>query len=171
PLRRDGRSFGLRSVSLHLTTAAGRDIAPHSPYPPGRGPAAMRMRTPALNRALGTYPPEANLFVRRGADRAQHPLEWRQGLVTGASSELGADLARELAGRGAGLVLVVRREDRLRALERELVDRHGATVDVAVLDPRGNGAPEELRRRVADAGRPSCWSTTPAMASTAGSSS
>jgi hypothetical protein len=50
-------------------------------------------------------------------------------------------------------VLVARREDRLRALERELVDRHGATVDVAVLDLTADGAPEELRRRVADAGR------------------
>lgn len=73
--------------------------------------------------------------------------------------------------RGAGLTLVARREDRLRALERELVDRHGATVDVAVLDLTADGAPEELRRRVADAGRPTCWSTTPATASTAGSSS
>ena len=50
-------------------------------------------------------------------------------------------------------MLVARREDRLRALERELVDRHGATVDVAVLDLTADGAPEELRRRVADAGR------------------
>ena len=81
-------------------------------------------------------------------------LQGRHALVTGASSGLGADLARELAGRGAGLVLVARREDRLRALERELVDRHGATVDVAVLDLTADGAPEELRRRVADAGRP-----------------
>jgi short-subunit dehydrogenase len=56
--------------------------------------------------------------------------------------------------RGAGLTLVARREDRLRALERELVDRHGATVDVAVLDLTADGASEELRRRVADAGRP-----------------
>jgi short-subunit dehydrogenase len=66
---------------------------------------------------------------------------------------------------------VARREDRLRALERELVDRHGVTVDVAVLDLTAGGAPEELRRRT-NAGRPvDVLSTTPATASTAGSSS
>jgi short-subunit dehydrogenase len=81
------------------------------------------------------------------------PLQGRHALVTGASSGLGADLARELARRGAGLFLVARREDRLRALERELVDRHGVTVEVAVLDLVADGAPEELRRRADAAGR------------------
>jgi short-subunit dehydrogenase len=48
-------------------------------------------------------------------------LAGRHALVTGSSSGLGVDFARELARRGAGLTLVARREDRLRALERELV--------------------------------------------------
>jgi uncharacterized protein len=43
-------------------------------------------------------------------------------VVTGASSGLGVDFARELAARGHGVTLVARREDRLRELAIELGD-------------------------------------------------
>ena len=49
-------------------------------------------------------------------------------LITGASSGIGRDMARYLAGKGWDLILVARREDRLLSLKDELVD-----IDVRVI--------------------------------------
>jgi uncharacterized protein len=70
--------------------------------------------------------------------------------VTGASSGIGADIARELAARGHGVTLVARREDRLRELADELAGR-GASVEVIACDVADSGARagllDEVERR------------------------
>jgi short-subunit dehydrogenase len=54
--------------------------------------------------------------------------------VTGASSGIGADLARQLGQRGHGLTLVARREDRLSSLAEELSSEHRVRAEVLVAD-------------------------------------
>jgi short-subunit dehydrogenase len=51
-------------------------------------------------------------------------------LITGASSGIGNELARQLAQRGYNLVLVARRRERLEELAGALRARHGIAVDV-----------------------------------------
>ena len=45
-------------------------------------------------------------------------------VITGASAGIGADLARVFAANGHALVLVARREDRLRELADEIAATH-----------------------------------------------
>jgi uncharacterized protein len=55
-------------------------------------------------------------------------------LVTGASSGIGADVARSLARRGHGSVLVARRTDRLEELANELTEGHGVRAETLACD-------------------------------------
>jgi uncharacterized protein len=57
-------------------------------------------------------------------------------LVTGASSGIGAAIAKELASRGHSLTLVARREERLRTLATELTSAYGVAADVIAADLR-----------------------------------
>ena len=72
-------------------------------------------------------------------------------LVTGASSGIGEALAHCFARAGHRLVLVARREARLRALAKALRDEHGVRVDVLPADLAQPGAAAalaaSLRRR------------------------
>jgi short-subunit dehydrogenase len=73
-------------------------------------------------------------------------------LVTGASSGLGADFARELGARGADLVLVARRRELLDALAEEL-RASGARADVVATDLTDAAAREALHAELTRAGR------------------
>ena len=55
-------------------------------------------------------------------------------LVTGASSGIGTDFARELAARGHGVTLVARREERLREVAEELSGRYGVRAETVRCD-------------------------------------
>jgi hypothetical protein len=73
-------------------------------------------------------------------------------LVTGASSGIGELFARELAKRGADLVLVARSQDRLDALAEQLRGSSGASVEVLACDLSEPGAGGALAARLADQG-------------------
>jgi uncharacterized protein len=72
-------------------------------------------------------------------------------LVTGASSGIGSDIARELARRGHGVTLSARREDRLRELAEELKDT-GVRVEVIACDVTDEASRASLIAKLADLG-------------------
>lgn len=73
-------------------------------------------------------------------------------LVTGASAGIGRELARQFAAGGFDLVVVARREERLRELADELVADHGVEVDVVAMDLAEDGAAERLAETVDERG-------------------
>ncbi len=75
----------------------------------------------------------------------------RWALVTGASSGIGAALARELASRGAKLILTARRRERLEALAAEFGSR-GTETRIVVADLNDPTAPQHIFRATEDAG-------------------
>jgi len=74
-------------------------------------------------------------------------------LVTGASSGMGAEYARELAARGANLILVARRLDRLEELANSLKQQFGVTVDCLDRDLSASGAGRELAEELNKQGK------------------
>lgn len=73
-------------------------------------------------------------------------------LITGASSGIGEEFARVLAGRGMHLALVARSEDKLRALADELVAKHGIRAEVIAADLSVPGAAETVRAATQERG-------------------
>src|SRR5579871_2655344 len=55
-------------------------------------------------------------------------------VVTGASSGIGEAFARQLAAKGVHLVLIARRDDRLRKLADDLQDRHSVKTRIVPVD-------------------------------------
>ncbi len=75
-------------------------------------------------------------------------------LITGASSGIGQGFAERYAALGHDLVLVARREDRLRQLAERLEAQRGVGVEVLVADLASADGCARVEARVADDARP-----------------
>jgi short-subunit dehydrogenase len=73
-------------------------------------------------------------------------------LVTGASSGIGADIARELAKRGHGVTLVARRKERLTKLADELTSVHGVRAETLECDLSDDGSRTRMLALLAELG-------------------
>jgi uncharacterized protein len=78
----------------------------------------------------------------------------RSALITGASSGLGAEYARQLAAQGADLVLVARDRSALDDLAQGLRSAYGVEVEVLAADLLEPRRLAEVEERVADSRRP-----------------
>jgi hypothetical protein len=74
-------------------------------------------------------------------------------LITGASSGIGTELARQLGARGHNLVLVARRKDRLETLAQEIAKANGVEVDVRKADLSVQAQRTRLIKALRDAER------------------
>jgi hypothetical protein len=80
-------------------------------------------------------------------------IQGKWALVTGASSGLGVDFARELATRECNLILVARRKERLETIQQELSTQYGVDVHILPLDLAAQDAPQQLYNKIQQEGR------------------
>lgn len=71
-------------------------------------------------------------------------MQGKWALVTGASSGLGADFARQLASRGANLILVARRKERMEELAKEILAQHTIQIEILAMDLGSSESAQDL---------------------------
>lgn len=81
-------------------------------------------------------------------------MTWNRALVTGASSGIGLEFARQLADEGSHLVLVARSTDTLQELAEELADAHGVEVEVLPADLTDPDQLDTVEQRISDLDSP-----------------
>lgn len=69
-------------------------------------------------------------------------------LVTGASAGIGAEFCQQLAGQGYSIVLVARREPRLKELATHLTEHHGVACRCFPIDLSAPGSSRELHEKL-----------------------
>jgi short-subunit dehydrogenase len=94
-------------------------------------------------------PAESPGILEGRRDMADEP---RWTVITGASSGIGAELARVFAARGSSLVVAARRHERLEALAQEIQAAHRVPVEVMALDLEDREAPQDLSEMLREKG-------------------
>src|SRR5512143_3741286 len=69
-------------------------------------------------------------------------------VITGASSGLGTAFARKLAARGYDLLLIARREDRLRSIALEIGEQYHVRAEIFAADLTDDGALDGVAARI-----------------------
>jgi short-subunit dehydrogenase len=80
-------------------------------------------------------------------------LRGKTALITGASSGLGAEFARQFAGLGCSLILVARRMDRLQEIQAEISGRYNIPSECVGMDLAKEGAPLRLYTQLKESGQ------------------
>jgi hypothetical protein len=73
-------------------------------------------------------------------------------LITGASSGIGAEFARQLAAKQQNLILVARSEDKLNLIAHQLRQQHGIQIEVIVQDLTEPQSSRSVQRKVEECG-------------------
>ncbi len=119
---------------------------------PGRFLVAMRacwriFRAPRPVHGRATTDEETTMSGTR-----PRTLTGRTALITGASGGIGAEIARDLAARGARVVLTARSKDKLDTLAEELAGAHGVEAVVIPSDLGTDAGVERLIGEISAAG-------------------
>jgi uncharacterized protein len=80
-------------------------------------------------------------------------LQGKTALITGASSGLGAEFARQFAELGCSLVLAARRLERLQDLQADIIQKYGVPVECIKVDLTEKDAPLRLYNQIKESGK------------------